>query len=513
MFRYAFPIVVMFSVAGSPGLLPAALPDGIIEQPVALSHGLVRGWMVQMDMDRARSRLRDLVLFEGTLYAQTDRGMIRAYDAETGKPLWDSARQVGNPSYPSSPPALGGNLLAVTNGSQLYVLNRFTGDPLWDRQIDGVPVATVGVSDLPDDPCIYVPLTSQMMEAYCLKAEGAYAKKSNKPKSKSTEPLEKVAPPNIKDLRLSQQQVPPLICPANGKATAVPLVMRRPGASEEQVLWPTDKGSLYIANRDPDTDTLGIKFRLETGGEIVAPASYLLPDPKLLTDPKAPKDFGLIYAVSRDGYVYAINDTTGASVWRFPAGEPLVQPAAVVDTNVYATTQLGGMHCLDAKTGTPKWWAPLAAQFIGASKERVYAADRYNHLLVLDARSGSRLDEMPIEGLPLRLFNTQTDRLYLASDTGLIQSLHEEGLPQPVLHGADRRKAPERAVETEEAKPEKPKPKPKPKPADGEKPKPKPKPKAKPAADDADNPKPKPKGKAKPKPGAATDNPFGTSKQ
>ena len=85
-------------------------------------------WMVQMHMDRSRSRLRDLVLHEGVIYAQTNRGLIQAYDAETGTPVWDVPRQVGNPDFPSSAIAVGGDLLAVTNGSRLYVLNRHNGD-------------------------------------------------------------------------------------------------------------------------------------------------------------------------------------------------------------------------------------------------------------------------------------------------------------------------------------------------------------------------------------------------
>jgi hypothetical protein len=240
---------------------------------------------------------------------------------------------------------------------------------------------------------------------------------------------------------------------------------------------------------------------MESGAEIVAPASYLPPDPKVK------KDVGLIFTVSSNGYVYAVNETTGDALWRFAAGEPVLQPAAVIETNLYVTTQLGGMYCLDAPTGTRKWWTPDAAQFVAASKLRLYAADRSDRLLVLDAQTGARLDSISLAALPIRFFNTQTDRIYLASEGGLIQSLHEESLPQPILHGEDRRKPPEKPVVEEE---EKPKPKIVHKPS-GDRPTPKPKAKTEPKA----KPEPKakvakpPRGSRKAKAGAGGDNPFG----
>jgi outer membrane protein assembly factor BamB len=502
MARHCCLIVAVVGLLGAPGGISLAAVDEIITQPAAAIHGLTRGWMVQMDMDRSRSRLANLVLFEGVIYAQTNRNLIRAYDAETGKPTWETPRQIGNPDFPSSAIAVGGDLLAVTNGSRLYVLNRHSGDLLWDDEIAGAPSAQIAVGDM----CVYVPVYNGAVLAYRLQPEGDFAKKKSGPKLKSknaVEAQEPLAPPLIKDLRLSQKKDLPLTCPADGKAMVEPLVIRAPD-SLEQVVWPTDQGYLFIGINDPETNRLLVKSRMECGAEIVAPASYLPPDPKVR------KDFGMVFTVSRDGYVYAANATSGDSIWRFPAGEPIVQPAAVIETNLYVTSQLGGMYCLDAKTGAQRWWAPDAAQFVAASKDRLYVADKLNHLLVIDAQHGSRLDSISLAALPIRLFNTQTDRIYLASEGGLIQSLHEEGLPQPLLHGEDRKRAPEKpVVEKEEV--EKPKPKPKPKPA-GDRPTPKPAAKKPPAEKPAPTPKvpktPKtPRGR-KAKAGAG-DNPFG----
>ena len=109
----------------------------LISDTVAAEHGLVRPWFTQVELDRSRGRLRDLVLYDGVLYAQTDKAVVHAIDAETGKTLW--WKQVGDPIHPTMPLDANRDLLAVINGSRIYVLNRFNGDLLYEKEIDGAP--------------------------------------------------------------------------------------------------------------------------------------------------------------------------------------------------------------------------------------------------------------------------------------------------------------------------------------------------------------------------------------
>ncbi len=82
--------------------------------------------------------------------------------------------------------------------------------------------------------------------------------------------------------------------------------------------------------------------------------------------------------------------------------------------------------------------------------------------------------------LPLKLFNTRTDRLYLATDSGMVQCLHEIEQTTPLLHDEDRKVKKEEVVE--------------------KKPPPLPKKVAKPAGDETPKPKPTPKKPAEKKP-------------
>jgi hypothetical protein len=230
------------------------------------------------------------------------------------------------------------------------------------------------------------------------------------------------------DYRLDQDVIRPLICQSAGRAIIQPIVTRE-SAGEEFAVWATDCGYLFVGliNRQRE-DNFFIRYRLTTKVGIAARPSYSPPNPDI------PNDLGVIYIPSRDGYIFALNENDGSTLWRFSTGEPILEPVAVVGDYVCIPTEPGGMYCLDAISGVQKWWAPQVTQFIAASKDRIYAADRVGRMLVLNAQNGARLDAMQISSLPIRLLNTQTDRVYLASETGLVQCLHEIEATEPIVH-------------------------------------------------------------------------------
>lgn len=415
--------------------LPAAGRSEIISETTARRHGLTRPWFTQIQMDRTRSRVKHVVLHEGILYVQTDRAMVHVINAETGETIW--AKRVGRQNHPSMTLSVAEGLLAIINGSRLYVCNRHNGDLLYEVQLGGAPGAGACLSKRR----AYVPLDSGLVVAYRLKPLIDPLKELGKieenPPGEENPPAEQMAAtgrPGPEESQLSQEYIPPLVCQSDGRALVQPLVTRET-EREELVAWPTDRGYLYIGWIDPRSDDrFAVKYRLETNEEIVSRPTYLPPDPN------DPTDSGIIFATSRDGFVHAIRESDGQSLWRFPTGEPIVQPAVVIDERVYVATQPGGMYCLEAETGSEAWWTPGVRQFIAASKQRVYAADRVGRILTLRAETGARLDTIAAGHLPIKLVNSETDRLYLASETGLIQCLHELELSEPIRHGEARKK-------------------------------------------------------------------------
>jgi hypothetical protein len=112
----------------------------------------------------------------------------------------------------------------------------------------------------------------------------------------------------------------------------------------------------------------------------------------------------------------------------------------VIDKALYVTTEELGVFRLDAISGGEVWNAPGIQQILSISSKHVYGMDGSGRLLVLDAKSGARLDAMPTHGLNLIHTNMQTDRLILATQTGLVQCLREAGQREPIVHNPQVKK-------------------------------------------------------------------------
>ena len=420
MWRYRFFALAMIGVLSPSDQLLAEYRSEIISEAVATRHGLARGWHAQIRLDRGRGRVRHVVLDQGTLLVQTDQAILQALDAETGQTLW--AVQVGQRNHPSLAPSANGEVVAAINGSTLYVVSRFTGKLLWKSQIDGAPGAGAELSD----QRAYVALTDGQVLAYRLEQRPSRSEDVELGEDAAAEDVEAVEQKRREDYRLEQEYTRPLVCQSWGRSLVQPLVTRQ-NAGEEVVAWPTDRGYMFVARIDRNRETeFSILYRLATEAGIAARPSYLQHNPNVVGDA------GVIFIPSRDGFVHALNDKDGSAMWRFSTGEPILERIAVVGRRVYATTQPGGMYCLDSETGAEQWWAPQVMQFIAASKDRIYAADRLGRMLVIDAGTGARVDAVNIAAHPIRLMNMQTDRIYLASETGLIQCLHEIEQVEPL---------------------------------------------------------------------------------
>jgi hypothetical protein len=423
---------VIAGVLAACELSPADSRSQLISEPAARRHGLTRAWFTQARLDRSRARVSHVVLNGGTLFVQTDQATVNAIDAETGQALW--AEQIGRRDHPSLTPGVNSDLVAVVNGSFLYVVNRHTGKLLWSTELEEAPGAGAALSSYR----AYVPMTTGLMMSYQLEQMEDPLEELGKILDQDLTPEEEEAREAERrvSIRLQQRYVPPLAVKSFGRTMVQPLVTRQT-EDEEFVAWPTDRGFLFVARVSRGGEDFAVRYRLETEAGIAAQPTYLPANPDVVGDS------GIIYAASRDGFVHAIRERRGDALWRFSAAEPLLQPAVVIGQDVYVVTAPGGMFCLDARNGSEKWWTNKVAQFVAASKNRVYVADKLGRVVVLNRETGTRLDMIPAEGLDIKLLNNQTDRIYLVSGTGLVQCFHEMELTEPIRHAELEPSAPD----------------------------------------------------------------------
>lgn len=467
MMRHLSLIIAWLGVLALGGPQTTAPAAEMINENLAAQHGLTRAWYAQVQLDRNRGRVTHVVLADGVLLVQTSQAMVHALNAETGQTLW--VVQMGTPGYPDVPGYVHGDYVAVINGSTLFILNRHDGKLLWQKKLEGSPSAGPGLSDRQ----VYVPMIDGLVYTYplkpvakpILKIEGEEEKKpaatadkaaakpaaakparpaatgakqpgraaatetaGAKPESDQS-PKEELSAEKEQQrresLRLSQEFVPGLACPSTGQVYTRPLVtLQATGA--ENVAWTTSRGFLFMGKLFENHFTS--VYRLTTGGPMSTEPTYLPRDANIVGDS------GVIFGSSEDGFVYAIREVDGSLLWRFSTGEPIVERSVVIGLHVLVPTQLEGMYCLNAENGEQVWWTSGIRRFVAASKERLYTIDAVGRMVVLNARTGARLDAFDVSTLPIRLTNDMTDRIYLTTPTGLIQCLHERELREPIRH-------------------------------------------------------------------------------
>jgi outer membrane protein assembly factor BamB len=344
----------------------------LISQDEARHLGLERAWFAQVRLDRARNHVERAVLTGDRLTVLTSAGIVQEFNALTGETLWIAT--IGNPNYPSLGPAANDKFVALVNGSTLFVLDRADGRPVIMRPVGGAPGAAPALTE----KYVFVPLVNGRIEGY----------------------------------PLGEQTLTPWYYQSFGRAMVAPL------ATDDIFVWTTDSGHLYVGYVEEDP---GVRFRLETGSEIIAPPSYRKP---------------FIFAASVFGDMFAMHESTGARHWKYATGFTVSRAPAAIENRVFVTSVEPALHCVDAKTGLGLWEAPGVAQFAAASRNRVYGVDDFGSLVVLDATTGANVGRLRGDGSTNALVNDQTDRLYLVSREGTVQCLHEIGAKQPLYHVA-----------------------------------------------------------------------------
>jgi len=294
------------------------------------------------------------------------------------------AEQVGRRGLLSLATGANDKNVGVINGTTLYVVDRRNGRLLWERSVGGVPGAGAALSDTH----AFVPMVNGVIEGY----------------------------------ELDNPIARPWFYQSYGRILIQPMI------TPKTVSWTTNRGHFVVV----DSEKLTVRLRLETGDSIESRPAYWTP---------------YLYATSLDGFVYAIDEDTGETAWKFAAGDPISQPPVAIKGVVFAASDTRGLHQLDGKSGSENWFAPSIIQFLSASPTRVYACSRYLDLAILDIKTGALIDTLPMGPMSFRLINRQTDRIYLCTRTGRLECLHEIGLNTAIVYKPPAPKLTEKPAE------------------------------------------------------------------
>ena len=424
----------------------------LITQPQARRIGLTRKWTAQATMSSSQSTLKQLLLSHGTLFSLTDTGQLQAFDAETGATKWTV--QVGRRDLVVSEMSASKNYVSVMNGSSIYVYNRYNGKLLWSGEADVIPGAGPAVSE----SRVYIPGINGRMQSFPLRLIGDPLAEHGKSESTLTpEEREQLEIERRDSLRILDQYVEPLNAQSVGRIYQSPVISRDDikdaafntvSSGVDHVVWVTDDGSMYLGSIGTSdmADNFEILYHVPTEKTITSRPTFIELDNDL------PDQTGNVYMGSRDGYVYCIRENDGKQLWTYPCNEPIVEHLAVVcrqlekrdakkrkqyERHLYVPTYQKGMFCLDAVKGEKIWQTPGIVRFLSRTNSRLYTVDSRNNLTVMDVQSGQVLGTMPLNNNKIQYLNEITDRIYLATEDGMIQCLAQIDQEKPIYFRQD----------------------------------------------------------------------------
>ncbi|MBQ17408.1 MAG: pyrrolo-quinoline quinone [Planctomycetaceae bacterium] len=349
-------------------------------------HGLIRAWWGQATMDPSRERVAHMTIDENVVIVQSSGGTATAFDNESGRRLW--AAQLGPQDAPSQPAVTNSNFAFVPTAKNLYCLDKFTGRLLWQLRLPRIPSTSPAVDE------------SQIF--YGSHDGSIYAFDLNR----------------IRDLYEKNELSEWGFLARQWRFKTGREITTPPVASGRVVTFASRDNSVYSIT----TGSPRLQWQSETESPVSAPISH---------------QGGFLYIACEDFNLYCLNAQNGNTRWQpFPSGFPIRRMPRVIGQHIFIFPDEGGIFCLSTATGKRIWWRKGLKQYVGSTGTRIFAADQVGNLVALRRTDGSILGTMPLRQFGIKYGNDRTDRIYLATNSGLIVCLRESGADHefPVFH-------------------------------------------------------------------------------
>ncbi len=406
---------------------------GLIPRSYARHMGLERAWFAQVEMDPKSDRVRAMVLYQpgslqddvaddADLFDESLRrdlpplGLNNLVDDTSGAAAVNQNPGAIQPAEDSEANQRS-TIYVLTEKSVLQSIDAETGRTNWVR--------IVGDPDLPAEaPAVnknYLAMINGV-DLYVLRRDTGETLWSRRLTSAPLSPLAMSANwmyvPSANGMLTAMNIVNPeeRWGFASGDSIHVPPVVTR-----DTVAWATSYGRVFLGEKH----TSRVTRRFDATRSTASPPVYWPP---------------YIYITSMDGYVNAVHERSGVAVWRFSSGFPIYQPVVALEDANYVITEPGGLHSLSLD-GAPLWYKPGIVQVLSVTANHVFALDQLDRLVALDKTTGATTGAMSLVDQQSRLTNMVNDRIYVCTERGLIQCLHEIGVEEPVIHAPPPREA------------------------------------------------------------------------
>ena len=327
----------------------------------------------------AAEKLTQISIDAGMLFAQTTSANFYAFDAETGRPLWNA--HLGRVTTNAQPASVNSTTVFVTNSNRIFALDRATGRQVWSHELTDIPSSATAA----DEERVMVGTESGKLEAFNAKTGNIEW--------------------NIQ---------------TNDKITSKPVVAGR------VVAFGSHDKKLYLSR----IDKAKLYWRFATGAPIIAPLGTH--GTRTLIVPSTDNSlFSIDLFTGQGHWTFA----TGSPVEQEPI---VVEDDIFVVNDQGMLTEVDvatGLSRWSVST--------LGGRLLAVSQTKIYLESHDEDLFVVDRQTGKIVFEpamtltragINLRGYSLGPTNRFDDRLYFGSSHGLIICLREitQVAPRPL---------------------------------------------------------------------------------
>lgn len=372
--------------------------------------GLERMWVGQARVNPSRDHTTHVTVDERNVYVQASNGSVTAFDAESGRRRW--VVQLGPPNRTTFAAVSNADLVLVVTGATVYGVEKSSGHVAWTTRMP----QSASTSAAMDDEFFYVGTSDGSVYAFNFDVVRYEHRTGRLPGS--FDPSTKAISRPVGSIAATQNWMWRY---RTGRSMRQP-----PARAENLVLIGDTRGQVYgIVAGSPEQQGGKLVFQFQAGNGVAAPL--------VARGNNA-------YVPTTDNEIVAVETSGGQLLWQYAAGHRIQGSPLLLDNRLYLTAENEGVIALDTETGDPvetpggPWWIPGATEMIGATKDTVFASDQFWNLLAVDRETSRAKGKIALPGLTLRIRNDLNDRLYLASNEGLVLCLRAIGAEEATFY-------------------------------------------------------------------------------
>ncbi len=367
---------------------------------------LKTAWWGRAAIDSAREKVDFVVNDEEMVFVRSTTGIITAFEAETGRKAW--AALIGRPDQVSYAPVSNADQLLVAVGLNLIAVSKKTGEPIWELRLPKHPSAPPAI----DDDQVYLGMVDGSVYCYDLKIVQQLHEKRRLPEFSHNAQIWRYQTP-------SEIVSPPI-------------------STGLSVCFASSSGTLYSVSAKGQK----LVFQFECDSKIVTPLG---------------RNEKSILLASEDSRMFCLDQDNGQFRWAFTSAHPIRQQPRFFGSRVYVTPETVGTFALNSDSGSQVWEVPQAQarRVLMVGQSRLYAVNAQNEIVVIQASDGKVVGKLPHRQFTMSPTNDRTDRMFLATQDGLVVCVKERdsAIPSYHLHPERRPILPELTPEEGEAAP------------------------------------------------------------